>query len=306
MTLLVIDFAQFWQGLNSTVLFAQIKESENVAQRLLTDFTFQKIMRSIIITAIAYGSMAVIQTVTNWISEKVPRRFRLLIKQALPFLKALILVVTISYLLNLFLNLSQSNVLALTGTLAVALGFAFKDYVSSIIAGAVALFEVPYRVGDRVKIGETYGEVVGYGLRGIQLQTPGDNTVTIPHSKIWTESISNANSGNLEAQVATDFYFDHHVNSEQVIRILYQAAYSSKYTQLKLPIVVVMKEYPWGTQFKLRAYPMDIRDEFIYQTDLIQRSKQAFKRHKLPYPKLELARLISSLENGTIENLRQD
>ncbi len=100
-----------------------------------------------------------------------------------------------------------------------------------------------------------------------------------------TEAISNANSGELEAQVATDFYFDHQVDVEQVIQILYEAAYSSKYTQLKCPIVVVMEEHPCATQFKLRCYPIDARDEFVYKTDLIRRAKQAFTRYHLPYPR---------------------
>ncbi|WP_234991379.1 MULTISPECIES: mechanosensitive ion channel family protein [Cyanophyceae] len=267
-------------------LLAQVDPPENLPQRLLTDFTIQKILRAVLAIAIAYGTMALIQGTINWLSERVPRRLRLLIKQSIPFWKGLILILILAYLLNLFFNLSQNNLIALTGTIAVALGFAFKDYVSSIIAGAVALFEAPYRVGDRIKIGEHYGEVVGYGLRGIQLQTPDDNLVTIPHNKTWTEAVSNANSGQLEAQVATDFFFGHGVDVEQVIQILYQAAYSSKYTQLKLPIVVVMQEKMWGTQFKLRCYPMDARDEFIYKTDLIRRAKQAFAHQGLPYPRL--------------------
>ncbi|WP_232318821.1 mechanosensitive ion channel family protein [Picosynechococcus sp. PCC 8807] len=267
-------------------LFAQVDPPENLPQRLLTDFTIQKILRAVLAIAAAYGTMALIQGTINWLSERVPRRLRLLIKQSIPFWKGLILILILAYLLNLFFNLSQNNLIALTGTIAVALGFAFKDYVSSIIAGAVALFEAPYRVGDRIKIGEHYGEVVGYGLRGIQLQTPDDNLVTIPHNKTWTEAVSNANSGQLEAQVATDFFFGHGVDVEQVIQILYQAAYSSKYTQLKLPIVVVMQEKMWGTQFKLRCYPMDARDEFIYKTDLIRRAKQAFAHQGLPYPRL--------------------
>jgi small-conductance mechanosensitive channel len=274
-------------GLDTSLLvwLGQLDGADDIPQRVLADVTIQKVIWAIASIIIAYASMSAVQSMTNWVAERVPRRFRLLIKQSLPFWKGLILIITLSYLVSLFLNLSEANLLALTGTVAVALGFAFKDYVSSIIAGVVALFEAPYRVGDRIQIEDHYGEVVGYGLRGIELQTPDDNAVTIPHNKTWTEAVSNANNGALEAQVATNFYFDHRVDVEQVIRILYQAAYSSRYTQLRLPIVVVMKEEVWGTQFKLRSYPMDARDEFVYQTDLIRRAKQAFARHQLPYPR---------------------
>ncbi|NEO26279.1 MAG: mechanosensitive ion channel family protein [Kamptonema sp. SIO4C4] len=265
-------------------VIAQAASREKLPPQLLTEINLNKILQALLALAIAYGVLYSIQWLTHWVSERVPRRFRLLIKQSLPFWKGLILVVTLAYVVQLFFNLSQANLLALTGTIAVALGFAFKDYVSSIIAGLVALFEAPYRVGDRVKIADHYGEVVGYGLRGIQLKTPDDNRVTIPHNITWTEAVVNANSGQLEAQVATDFYFAHEIDTEQAILILYQAAYSSPYTQLKLPVAVVIQEHQWGTQLKLRAYPMDARDEFIYQTDLIRRAKQAFARHQFPYP----------------------
>ncbi|WP_017304256.1 mechanosensitive ion channel family protein [Spirulina subsalsa] len=268
---------------NQNYVFA-IDDPQDFSEQVLTDITPLKILYGITALLIAYLSIYLVQFFCNWLSEKVPRRFRLIIKQSIPFWKGLILLITISYLLSSFLHLSESNLIAVTGTIAVALGFAFKDYVSSIIAGVISLFEAPYRVGDRVNIEGYYGEVVGYGLRGIQIKTPDDNLVTIPHNKTWTEPISNANSGELEAQVATDFYFDHHVDVEKVMQILYQAAYSSKYTQLKLPIVVVIQEHFWGTQFKLRSYPIDARDEFVYKTDLIRRAKAAFAYEKISYP----------------------
>ena len=84
------------------------------------------------------------------------------------------------YLVSLWINLSSANVFALGGTVAVALGFAFKDFASSIVAGLLALYESSYRVGDRIQIGGFYGEVVGFGLRSVRLQTPDDNIVTIP------------------------------------------------------------------------------------------------------------------------------
>lgn len=255
-------------------------------QDIFTDITVRKIIKTVLVILLAYGLSQAAQSLTNWISERVARRYRLIIKQSLPFWKGLILIVIIAYLVNLFFDLSEENLFALTGTIAVALGFAFKDYVTSIIAGIVALFEAPYRVGDRVRIGDNYGEVVSYGLRGIKLRTLDDNQVTIPHSKTWTEAISNANSGNLEAQVVTHFYFEHEVDVEQVFQILYEAAYSSKYTQLNLPIVVVMEELAWATHFRLKAYPIDARDEMVYQTDLTRRAKQAFTEVQFQYPKI--------------------
>ncbi len=268
------------------VWLAQNGENSPNIQDFLADITTFKLIRATISIAAAYTLLWALRVIINKVSERVPRRFRLAIKQSTPFLKALVLTLLVIYLLQLFVQLSSTNVLALTGTVAVALGFAFKDYVSSLFAGIITLFEGPYRVGDRVKIGDTYGEVVDYGLRGVRIRTPDDNTVTIPHNIAWTESLSNANSGQLEAQVVTDFYFAHNVNTDKVLQILYQAAYSSRYTQLKLPVVVIIEEQPWATRFKLKAYPMDARDEFVYKTDLIYRAKQAFARQKLAYPQM--------------------
>lgn len=275
----------------------QVSEGVDSLGNLFADITAPRLIRGLLSLVVAYSLVWATTRFTTWLSEQVPRRFRLLIKQSVPFLKGVILIVTISYLVNLFVNLSDTDLLALTGTIAVALGFAFKDYVSSIIAGVVTLFEGPFRMGDRVKIGDHYGEVVDYGLRGMRLRTPDDNTVTIPHNTVWTEAISSANSGQLEAMVVTHFYFSHHVDIEQVTEILYQAAYSSRFTQLKLPVVVIMTEHPWGTEFKLKSYPMDARDEFVYKTDLIRRTKQTCDRLQIPYP--EMGGLLSEGDRFT-------
>lgn len=256
------------------------------ASALFKTITLGRVANAVLSVILAYALLSGGQTLANWLSEKVPRRSRLIIKQSIPFWKGTVLIVLIAHVAGLFLNVSEQNLFAITGTVAVAVGFAFKDYITSVIAGVVALFEAPYRVGDRITIGDHYGEVVSYGLRGIRLHTFDDDLITIPHSKTWTEAIINANSGSLEAQVATDVYFDHGVDAEAVTDILYQAAYSSRFTQLNLPIVVVIAEKPWGTHFKLRAYPLDIRNEPAFRTDILRRAKAAFAQRSLPYPKV--------------------
>lgn len=264
------------------------EETAQQTQELIAEITTWKISKALLVLVLAYISVLLIEKVINWFSERVPREWRLGIKQSLPFWRTVVLTAAGVFLVNLFFNLSRNNVLALTGTVAVALGFAFKDYASSVIAGLIALFEAPYRVGDRIQIGDYYGEIVSYGLRGIRLKTPTDNLVTIPHNKIWTEPISNANAGNLEAQVVTHFYLTREVDATLVSTILYRVAYTSKYTQLKLPVVVLVEEKPWGTLFQLKSYPMDARDEFIYQTDLIKRAKRVFAKHNFAYPQMPI------------------
>ena len=262
------------------------KETAEQTKELITKITTWKIGQGLIVLAISFITIKVIDKLVTWLSEQVAKEWRLRIKQFLPFFRMMVLTITIIFLMNLFLNVSRENLIAVTGTIAVALGFAFKDYVSSIIAGIIGLFEAPYRVGDRIQIEDFYGEVVGYGLRGIRLQTPDDNVVTIPHNKIWTDAVSNSNMGELEAQVVTEFYFAHEVDVELVKKTLYRVAHTSKYTYLKLPILVIVVEKPWGTLFKLKSYPLDARDEFIYKTDLTRRAKREFKKHNLPYPRL--------------------
>ncbi|NJK64009.1 MAG: mechanosensitive ion channel family protein [Synechococcaceae cyanobacterium SM2_3_1] len=276
----------------SRSLFAQLGldglDAQELPSQLLENITLAKIVQAVLAVGIAYGLLVGIDRSHNWVVAHVPSRFRQLFRQSVPLAKAMILFFTVIFVVDLFVRLSPNNILALTGTLAVALGFAFKDYVSSIIAGIVALFETPYRMGDRVKIGDHYGEVINYGLRGIQLRTLEDNVVTIPHNSIWSEPISNANNGALEAQVIANFYFGHDVDVDLIMQILYRAAYTSKYTQLKLPVMVRLDEKPWGTHFKLKCYPIDIQDETAYKTDLIRRAKQSFSSHQVPYPTFSL------------------
>lgn len=270
-----------WQ--NKYYLIQINPEEINKVPQLLDEITFNKVLQGLLIIIIAYLGQIFLEKFINWLGEKIPLKYRLLVKESLPFFRAFLIGFAAVFLLNLFLNLSSNNLLPLTGTIAVAVGFAFKDYISSVIAGILALFEAPYQVGDRVKIGENYGEIISYGLRGIIIQTPDDNAVTIPHNKIWNEAIINANKGALEAQTVINFYFPTDVDIEQVIYLLEKVAQTSKYTQLDLPIVVVAEEKPWGMNFRLKCYPLDARDEFIYQTDIIKRARRVFKNYSLPY-----------------------
>jgi len=277
--------------LKTVLIFAELDpEDLEKTSDLIADITVNRIVQGFLILLAIYLSQLLIQRFLHWLGEKLPLKYRLLVKESLPFSRAFLFGLGIVFLFNLFLNLSGDNLLPLTGTIAVAVGFAFKDYISSVIAGILALFEAPYQVGDRIRIGDNYGEIITYGLRAIILQTPDDNAVTIPHNKMWTEAIINANKGSLEAQTVINFYFRADVDVAQVIYLLEKIAQTSKYTQLDLPIIVVAEEKPWATNFRLKCYPLDARDEFIYQSDILKRAKKLFREYGFDYPILPVVR----------------
>jgi small-conductance mechanosensitive channel len=275
--------------LKNILIFAEL-EQDNLekASELIADITANKVLQGLLVLLAIYLGQMLVERLIHWLGEKLPLKYRLLVKESLPFCRAFLFGLGGVFLINLFLNLSQSNLLPLTGTIAVAVGFAFKDYISSVIAGILALFEAPYQVGDRIKIGEHYGEIVSYGLRAIIIQTPDDDAVTIPHNKMWTEAIVNANKGSLEAQTVINFYFRADVDVAQVAYLLEKIAQTSKYTQLDLPIIVVAEEKPWATNFRLKCYPLDARDEFIYQSDILKRAKKTFREYGFDYPTLPI------------------
>jgi small-conductance mechanosensitive channel len=229
--------------------------------------------RILTIIAIAWLVVMISRWVLRWLANRLPARFRLHILPLVPVIRLVVITLALIRLFPLLINITPGNVIAILSALGLALGFAFKDYVSSLIAGIVTIYERPYRTGDWVKIGNHYGEVKSIGVRALTLVTPDDNTVTIPHSKLWDNNIANANDGLREHQCIAHFYV-HPTHDAQLVRQkLWDVAMTSPYTQLKRPVVVIVQEEPWGTHYQLKAYPIDGRDEFPYISDMTVRGK---------------------------------
>jgi small-conductance mechanosensitive channel len=227
------------------------------------------------IIAAAAGLIYVIQRFLPWLARYVPGRARLYILPLAPILRIVIIVITILTVFPMVVRPTAQNVIAIFGAVGLALGFAFKDYVTGLIAGIVVLYEQPYRPGDWVTVDGSYGEIASMGLRSFRMVTPDDTVVTVPHSKIWTANIANANDGKREHLCIADFHLHPAHDAHAVRRKLIDMALASPYLQIKRPVTVIAAEQPWGTRYRVKAYPVDGRDEFAFITDLTVRGKAA-------------------------------
>lgn len=231
-----------------------------------------------ILIAAAWLLIHVLGRVLPWIADRLPAARRLDVLATVPVVRLFIIVAAIALVVPRVIYPTFENLVAIMGAAGLAIGFAFRDYVSSLIAGVVALYERPYRPGDWVEIGSVYGEVKSMGLRALSVVTPDDTVVVIPHMKMWTDMIHNANNGARELMCVADFYLHPEHDAARVRQKLVDVALTSPFLQLDKAITVVAIEKPWGTHYRLKGYPMDGRDQFQFVTDLTVRGKEALSR----------------------------
>lgn len=186
-------------------------------------------------------------------------------------------------------KLSPEALLAVSGTVAVTLGFAFKDVAASFLAGISILTNKPFQVGDRISFGGFYGEVKEIGLRTVRLVTLDDNLVTIPSNKFLTDPVASANAGELDCMVVMPFYVDATADHSRAQEIVRESVLASKYLYLGKPVVVLLgnrvsEHGRLVVELTSKAYVFDTRYEQAFASDVTDRVLRAFKSESVPLP----------------------
>jgi small-conductance mechanosensitive channel len=93
-----------------------------------------------------------------------------------------------------FPYLPASNSPAFTGVsvfLGVLVSLASSSALSNIIAGLVLTYTRAYRLGDRVRVGDTYGDIVETSLLVTRIRTIRNEEITIPNGIVLGNSVTN-------------------------------------------------------------------------------------------------------------------
>jgi small-conductance mechanosensitive channel/CRP-like cAMP-binding protein len=103
------------------------------------------------------------------------------------FIVALLLVLSFVY----HAERGLKSVVATSGVAAVILGLASQNLLGGIIAGMSLQINRPYKVGDWLKVGDTYGEVREINWRSTRLCTNDTIYLDIPNNEIVKSTIVN-------------------------------------------------------------------------------------------------------------------
>ena len=217
------------------------------------------------------------------LGEQISQR-RLFFKQVSAVTRFVVLIGATFVVASSLFSFSNEALLAVGGSAAVAIGFAFKDLIASLMAGLILLFDRPFQVGDRIHFEDTYGEVVEIGLRTVRVETLDDNMVSIPNHRFLNDVVASSNAGSLHQMCVFPFWIGCNEDIEAAKRIVYEATASSRYVFVNKPINVVVREGPvpdgaerFAVQLTVKAYVFDGRYETAFGTDVTERVKRAFR-----------------------------
>jgi len=274
----------FFMSFFTQILFAaDILQNADISQdnnnsnvdpmSILTIISFSKVLWTLLFFALAYVSITLFTKALEFFAEK-SSRLRIPIKGLVPIIRIVLWTAFVIIIIKVIYNLPKEMLLTALASVALAVGFATQDLLKNIFGGIMLLFDRPFKVGDKIKVGKNYGEVINIGLRATRIVTPDDSMVVVPNMELMNTSVSNSNSGELYCQVVAQIMLPIDAPMDKIRKIAIEAAQVSKYIYLNEPIVVLfsnkMNENKSYLEMKLKAYVMDIRYEFALQSDMTE------------------------------------
>ncbi len=236
-------------------------------------FKVEKIIASLVILLVGFYLLKIITKILQYFAER-SASYRISFKGIIPIVRLLGWSIIVYIIIGIIIQPPFGTLIAVSASLGIAVGLAAQDLIKNIFGGIMILFDRPFQVGDKIQVGENYGEVLTIGLRSTRIVTGDDSVVSIPNSDIMNQAVSNSNSGEPNCQVVAEVYLPIDIDTVAVRDIALEVAKVSKYVYLNKPISVLffneVKENRSYLKMRLKAYVMDIRYEFAFKSEMTE------------------------------------
>ena len=260
--------------MKSILIFAQTPPPEF---SIINQLTYGRVFSTIIVVLVSFFIIKLSDKGLEALASAAPRA-RFLFKGLIPIVRFLVTLLAFLASIRIFAPTEQALV-AVAASAGLALGFGAQDLIKNIIGGVIILTDRPYQLGDKVLIGDAYGEIDHIGLRSTKMTNADDTRITIPNAEILNGRVWNSNGGVPDAQVGTELFLPANSDPNLVLRIAKEAALTSPYLYPDKPVVVLISDQfdqkPY-IKVKIKAYVFDHRLETKMQSDITVRAKSEF------------------------------
>ncbi len=190
-----------------------------------------------------------------------------------------------------FIGISLSGLAVILGFLSVGIGFGLQNVTSNFVAGLILLFERPIRIGDRVSVGDTEGDVKTINIRATTIQTLNNISIIVPNGQFISEPVINWSHGDKKIRININVGVAYASDLDKVLRALGRAAEeNSEVLKEPRPDVLFLNfgESSWDMQ--LRCWIAEPKRHIIIQSDLRCAIVRIFRHEgiEIPFPQRDL------------------
>ena len=189
-------------------------------------------------------------------------------------------------------GLNLSSLVVVGGALGIGVGLGLQNAVSNFVAGLVLLLERPIKLGDRVEIGETYGDVVRIGGRSTWVQTNDNVVIILPNSEFINKPVTNWTANDRQVRISLDVGVAYGTDPEKVRNVLLQVAdRQAGVLKEPPPEVLFMAFGDSSLNFRLRVWTItQVQYPARLKSDLNFDMAQAFQENaiEVPFPQRDL------------------
>lgn len=196
--------------------------------------------------------------------------------------KVLILVITFLAVLNK-LGVETTSIIALVGTIGLAIGLALQGTLSNIASGMMLLTLRPFNVGDVVDLNGTIGVVDQIGLFVTEMHTFDNIYVSLPNSKVWGNKIEN-HTKHATRRVDMEFGIHYNDDIDKAMNIINEVLNRDERV-LTEPEPLIAVGTLADSSVNIRVRPWTETDNvWPLRYDLIKRIKQRFDEENITIP----------------------
>jgi small-conductance mechanosensitive channel len=117
-------------------------------------------------------------------------------------------------------GLNLQNLAIVAGALSVGIGFGLQSVVNNFVSGLILLVERPFKVGDRIEVGDRVGIVKRITVRSTEITTFDNASVIVPNADLITGQVINWMHGDFSGRLSINVGTSYDSDPDQVIDIL--------------------------------------------------------------------------------------
>ncbi|HEY6903713.1 MAG TPA: mechanosensitive ion channel domain-containing protein [Candidatus Acidoferrales bacterium] len=190
------------------------------------------------------------------------------------------------------LGVNLNSLVVVGGALGIGVGLGLQAIVSNFVAGLVLLVEQPLKLGDRVEVGGTFGDVVRLRGRSTWIQTNDNVVIIVPNSEFINQRVINWTANDRQVRICMPVGVGYGSDPKEVREILSRIATQHPDVLAEpAPEIILLDFGDSSLDFELRVWTVrQVQTPQRLKSDLYFAIFETFREKgiEIPFPQRDL------------------